>query len=655
MKKSTTISKCGLLTLASLFACSAEAQQLKAITECYPSTLKSVCGVSSLERERFINMAGSSAEAASKASPEQARYLFEDLDITFGRGLGLVRSESYGNNLREDPNRPGYADIDYLRKNLKPTKLSTNYYQRVFGDSEMLATHDGHDAYPSFMEKYNLTKEQKHEHSFPENTDAAGEIAATILKYKFDDFSRPKYFEPVNEPTWQVWKDDRFISFHTDIKRHVDALGLDVEVGGPCLSVSNFYGKEYASVKSIYDFIDKTKFGLDFYSFHSYDYYTWNRDTKEFEGQINSGTPLEGVFDAVASYTFNNYGREFTYVATEHGGYMPGESYGAPKEGDIRKEAFDYYANKYFPGEGFEFDVKRRSVDNFLMLSSTISNTMVFMNQPHIVKKAVPFILLDTSNWDPYYYSTLLNRENFEKNNPSSIICPLVYFYEFFKGVDGDFVHSWCDSGDIQHLAYVNDDEFILVYHNKSNESGEVTINLNDFDQKVKQTIVRRVGRNEDHTPYLSEDSERGAVESFEIGAQESVALFFRTKGDVKTTRELKEIAHYATEQSVQFDGSHTFEVSVADAAQVEESFLRVGINRANGVQDGISIRLNGVELEYEVDLSADRYTGKDGFTTTKIIHLPKGAVKSNNSVEVSFADGGKGGVGAVVLRTLSE
>ena len=194
------------------------------------------------------------------------------------------------------------------------------------------------------------------------------------------------------------------------------------------------------------------------------------------------------------------------------------------------------------------------------------------MNHPHVVKKAVPFILMDTSGWDPYYYATMLVREDFKKQGPFAI-SPLVYFYEYFKGVDGDIAHSWCDSGDIQHIAYNNDGEIILLYHNVSNKSGEISINLNELKDKVKGAKIRRVGRYEDNRkPYLSEKKMKD-LSKFIIAPRESVAIFISINGDGDSTRSLEEVAHYATEQSIQFKGSHNFTLNDDDANRVEESF----------------------------------------------------------------------------------
>ena len=52
-------------------------------------------------------------------------------------------------------------------------------------------------------------------------------------------------------------------------------------------------------------------------------------------------------------------------------------------------------------------EMKKRSIIDFNMVSGVIANTMVFMDHPHVVKKATPFILMDSMGWDPHYYATL--------------------------------------------------------------------------------------------------------------------------------------------------------------------------------------------------------------------------------------------------------
>ncbi|MFR9566256.1 MAG: hypothetical protein SNH13_03230, partial [Rikenellaceae bacterium] len=378
MKKLTTLSRFAFAAVAAMALLPAQAQ-FKIVNECYPTTTKSIGGVSTFEREKYVNIGGSSKEAKKAFTPEQTDRFLNDLDVYFGRALGLVNtSYRWGKSVREDRKRKGYVDLKFLKETCASTVNDNGLedYKAKYGKNENLALHENHNAYPPFMPQY---QKEGAKDKFPENNEAAAEVTANLLKYNYTDYTRPKFFEPINEPDWRYYGEQKFADLHLEIKKQVDKMKINTMVGGPCFSVSNFYNNEYRS-KSLYTFIDNTNNKLDFYSFHSYDYYRWNEETKEFEGSINSGTSLEGVLDAMSAHTFNKYGKESKYLTSEHGGY----------NGDKEnlKAAEDYYANKYFPGEGFEYEMKRRSISDFLMLSSAISNTMVYMNHPHIVLKA---------------------------------------------------------------------------------------------------------------------------------------------------------------------------------------------------------------------------------------------------------------------------
>lgn len=63
----------------------------------------------------------------------------------------------------------------------------------------------------------------------------------SVLKYKYTDFDRPKYFEPLNEPQWKFFVDEHMADWHLAVQEKVHALMPEVQVGGMCQSVSCFY------------------------------------------------------------------------------------------------------------------------------------------------------------------------------------------------------------------------------------------------------------------------------------------------------------------------------------------------------------------------------------------------------------------------------
>ena len=232
-----------------------------------------------------------------------------------------------------------------------------------------------------------------------------------------------------------------------------------------------------------------------FYSYHIYDYLKWSDADWDFTGSVSSGLPSEGVFDAIANHTMNKYGEVFTYVASEHGGYI--------NDAANRDYAQNMLADKYFPGSGFAHTMEKRSISDFLAISSEIASTFTFMNHPHIVKKAVPFILLESADWNAAYYATLLVAEDFKKGN-GWWESKRVYFYEYFKDVESRRILSYCDDADVQHHAFVKDNTLILLFNNQSNVAGKIHIQIPESAGSVKSAMVRKLGRKPDFRPYFT-------------------------------------------------------------------------------------------------------------------------------------------------------
>ena len=79
----------------------------------------------------------------------------------------------------------------------------------------------------------------------------------------------------------------------------------------------------------------------------------------------------------------------------------------------------------------------------------------------------------------------------------------LIHFYQFFKGVQGRRVKSLTKSLDVQHHAFVDGNKLIIVLNNLANKVEPLKLNLPTTD--VNEISVRRLGRNTDFTPYLTE------------------------------------------------------------------------------------------------------------------------------------------------------
>lgn len=615
-----------------IITCQLAASQDVLITV-HPSVNTAIDGQLTLNRNKYFNISasGKNFESVINNSARSNHYI-TDLKMTFGRSLGLVK---WNNLTFEDPTRPGFANLNYIATNARPSNgIVSSTFLNAFPLSMDIACHDGTEAYPAFMPQ-TTTTEAGNAGKLPNNTQAAAELAVALLKYNFTEWMRPTTFEPINEPHWSI-NNTLLANFHLAVWQRAKDENIKTLVGGPCMSVPYFYNNNYQYFSNLSKFIDNTQCKLDFYSFHTYDFMKWDNTLNDIKGRVSSGLPLEGVLDLVPNYTVNKYGKSLEMVFSEHGGYF------------LNSTDATSIANKYFPGSGFEWEMKKRSINEFVMVNSAITNTMVFMNHPHSVLKAVPFIILESFDWDKYYYSSLLVANNFtDKANWQE--SKMIYFYEFFKDIEGRRVESECSNPDIQQQAFVKGNKLFLVLNNLSNSAEKIKFNLPVSDLQSIQ--LRRFGKNVDFTPYLTEVS-TNSLDLLQLNGHESMVIEMTYETAFQADKQLNIKPYYGNAVTQQFIGAKDFIVNIPTLTNLDYAYLRVGISRTTGTNRLINIKVNGISLTVPIEKCATYIEEANGsYATTKIIKIDKSLLSTSNTISVSFADGNAGGVGAVVLR----
>ena len=615
-----------------------------------PNTTRSIHGISDLDRLKYINLSSSGSWYESKVGTRYDYYV-NDLEMTFGRNLSIVKGEvDWGSSIHEDTSAPGTVDIPRMISELNPTNNGASAtFINDFSPNLNVASHEhAVNVYPDFMDKYTVAGVEA-DRWLPSNTVAAADLAVNLLKYGFTDLMRPAFYEIRNEPDWRYWSDQKYIDLHTDIHSKAKQENLSTEIGGPCYSVGYFYKNNYQYLSTITDFIDNTSCGLDFYSFHTYDFMHWEGPTAsgDFVGRVTSSLPLDGVLDAIVNYTNNNYSKEVGFVFSEQGGYV------SDGTGDTVAEDL---ANHYFPlstflGTAWEWEMQKRSIINYIMVNSAISNTMTYMNHPHTVKKAVPFILDESAAWDPTYYASLLVSENFEHpvNNYSE--SKLIHFYEFFKDVRGRRIKSFVDDPDLQHHAFVDQDKVVLIFNNVSMSTTALNFQINSSDT-VDSITLRRLGRNADFTPYLTEQV-IADLSNIQIAGLESAVIIIDYANTITQTSEVDEVPYYGDIVSSEILGSSTttFTVNIPEYDLADYAILRISVGRPAGTDQDIDVVLNGQTLSIPVEDAADRLENDTEYGSLKSIKIDASLLQAVNTVQVSFPDAQGGGVGSVVIR----
>jgi len=560
--------------------------------------------------------------------------------MSFGRDLGMVKTQTkWGNCISENKEKPGFVDMKKLKSSIKIYDGSDFFKTRW--ESLDIAMHDSHNAYPDFMEQYSAPK--KEEEKFPSNTDAASELAVGILKYGYNNFTRPSTFEIVNEPHWSVLKEKTFADLHLAVLKKARKEKVKTLIGGPCYAVSYFYKNNYTSLNAFSAFIDNTNAELDFYSLHIYDFLKWNAEKKDFLGRVTTGLPIEGVLDALQNFTVNKYEKEIPMVISEHGGYLFKN-----KEFIIEQELSEKLIGQ--KKKNFTYETKRRSVSDRIMTRSAISNTMSFMNNPHVIQKAVPFILLQTVSWNPKYYATLLFPKKYQKGN-EWVESANINFYKLFAEIKGKRVLSYCEDPDIQYQTFLDKKDLYVVLNNLGGKSEKIDFKFTNSD--IKEITAKRHGQNADFTPYFKEEKIND-ITKFTLKAKESVVLKVTYKQKINTTKSIDVVPYYSKlgQQVIKSGEKVDFPISIPKYNKAANATLRISVGRkGSNMGKNLDVLFNGTSLKVPVEDVADYLQDDTDYGSIKIINIDPKLLKEDNTVKLSFPDGKIGGIGSVVLR----
>ncbi|MEM6312769.1 MAG: beta-agarase [Planctomycetota bacterium] len=608
-------------------------------------TVRASDGVDTLDRAKFFGLCDQGSRFDERVKSEQRyAYLLDELGVTFGRRLGPIAWAIPGDaSYPEDPDRPGFADLDAVRALANPTPPDPDFAQRIGGRLDV-AAHGAHGGFPDFMgmKQTTATQAEDPKNHLPMNIEAAAELSAVVFEHFFTDFDRPTFYEPINEPHWTHFQNRHLAEWHLATHEAFEAAGLSTQVGGPCLSVAYFYRDDYQAFTGMRDFIDATDGQLPFYSFHAYDYITYADGA--IGGRVTSGLPLQGMLDLLATYGHNEYGSAFPLMLSEHGGYvihgheaMTDELVGP--RGDVTTEG------------GWAREMERRSLAAFQLVSSSIANTMTFMDHPHTVKKAVPFILLESMAWDPEYYSVLYVPRHFTDND-DWVLSENVMFYELFAGVAGKQLVAHSDDPDVQVQAFADSGATWVLLNNLADKPEPVRLDLGDGEAPT--ALVRRFGPTGKLTPVFDVE-ESADLATLTIGGRESLVL--RLDRAEPPTNTVSEVPVYAEQMivAVEPNASATFDIALPDGIDVSTlryAELRVAVVRASGMSPAIDVQLNDAAVTVPVEDAARRYDAKgQEYAATKIVRIQPALLNTENRITVSFPDGGAGTVGTVVLR----
>ncbi|MEL7163759.1 MAG: hypothetical protein AAFN92_23575, partial [Bacteroidota bacterium] len=271
------------------------------------------------------------------------------------------------------------------------------------------------------------------------------------------------------------------------------------------------------------------------------------------------------------------------------------------------------------------------------------------METPHIIEKSVPFILLESFNWNPRYNSSMMVADNFT-NNANFVESRLSDFFKFFADANGHRIRINCEDPDLQHHAFLDDRTVTVLINNVSTVPHPVNLDLVDADD-VENVRIKRLRRKTDFRPEFIEE-EISDLSGITVGELEAISLSITLRTAPEESLYLDELSFYSEETAESFRPRKTFNVAVDNVDKVEYAYLRIGLDRPTGTDRDLEVKLNGTTLAVPMEDAAARYEDEDSYASLKIVHFDPSLLRGNNEVDLEFPGVGRGGVGSVVIRT---
>ncbi|WP_211211957.1 T9SS type A sorting domain-containing protein [Flexithrix dorotheae] len=558
-------------------------------------------GKSEFDRKVFINI--HSSYTGNEWTLEELKDVHENLRVNFGRSVGGVTWQL--NRIEEDPERPGFPDINHMKSLGKSDRdfYSTRTSIHPFEVDDFVMTSHISPLYP------NGTATQKG--WIPEGYPAIAQFYAHYLKeyYGENGGKRPRYLEVLNEPLVHLNQlnttSENIAKFHNYVADSVRSLNPDVQVGGYTGAWPEFENKDFEKWDSSWKtFIDIAGENMDFLSFHIY-------DTPKLQNPaFRKGSNAEAILDMVEQYSMLKLGEVKPIIISEYGGCCADWDGPYSEERDWRQ---------------------MKSISGILMS---------LMDRPDMMLKAIPFIVDKAvwySNANPYPYPHVLLREV----DGEWVYTHLVKFYQLWQEVEGTRVDTYSYNPDIQVHAYVNGEKAYVILNNLGFEQQEIPVQI--FDQeniditqiKVKHLFAR------DNIPQLTDVTVENTVHNFEIAPEGTMVIAYTFSEALSFTDEIQQSKYYANDylKPISANEEISFHINNVQTADLGEAFLRVSVGRDHGKSLHPSIIFNGETIEVPENWKGDDQHGRNRFFGTIEIPVDIKLVNENNVIDIKFED----------------
>ncbi|PWJ37942.1 GH39 family glycosyl hydrolase [Sediminitomix flava] len=583
-----------------------------------PDQVLSYNGVKNFDRQKYINI-----HSSYRSIPNSFKdYLYKDLKISDGRRFGLGGPSNKAS--KTNHKIPGAFSYEDLQEEMKRT-IKNSDPELPFKSQMIFTSHPG-----SFFPVGNF--KMKKDGVWQEGYEAIANYFVERLK---EPALQDGYLELLNEP----FVHDR--DMHTSIDTIVNMMNTtakvlhqtypELKIGGPGHAWPAYELQDFKVWEDrMSKFIERAGKEMDFLSVHLYS--TFYDDKVSYRAGANA----EAILDLIEAKSFKEFGKVKPLVISEYGAGF--------KAGSKIQEA--YFQNR-----------------DWLIIHSVNSKMMQFMQRPDRIQKTIPFIT-STATWfkseHPYPYVL------FHKKGNDWETTHLIKFYEFWKGIEGEYIPVNSSHPDVQVIGLRNNNKFYICLDNLEDKETKVDLFSTLKGFKAKKVRIRRLFSNSEQ-PVLEEIKLKNWKE-LTLKADETSIIIFELKKELQNNKEivLTEKYHENLIEKVDEDGiSYDFEVNTKGLTHAE---LSLGISRPINLSTTPVVSVNGYQLMVDENEMGRRQDFKEltfegaeepkkkrpkqqNFFGVRKVAIPLGYLKEQNTITVKFEEG-EGFVSTIKLST---
>ncbi|WAJ72286.1 RICIN domain-containing protein [Catenovulum adriaticum] len=574
-------------------------------------TQKFIGGISDLDRGKYFNIHMTPLE--NKVTQAELNYLVNDLNVGFGRQFWSPFSVHSG-------------DAPY------PSAASAQS-----AGSNNISSIKNHASYPYYSKNMIVTEHPNKIFVFNEDPNLGAEWAANYFKHYFDNQTRPKFYEPINEPfvhagefnSDQAAVRTQMTELFKAIGQKFDQQNIDTKVIGyssawPSMELWDF-GHFNGRMKM---FMDEAGPYIDSFSVHPYDGINVTGASNE-----RSGSNLESILDLLETYSYVKWDTVKPVTISEYGGIEEG------------------YGNTY------------SDIRSAQSLASQNKMLMQLLNRQDRLLTSIPFNTGKAAwhynaanNWNPYGAAVLRPDPNSIVNGePTNFFwTKRVDFYRLWSNVKGKRVKVESNNPDIQLNAFVDGNKAYVAINTLADYWETVNLDFanslgNITNVRKKRLVVRK------NAAPIYQDVSASLPTSYSMEPGETIIFELTFSNNIAFDNTYNTAHYYAPQHLVAINAnqSNSFTFNGVNVA-AGQSVLRLSMGRVHGKSFQPTVTVNGSPVQINLNWAGGSQSSRDEFFGVIEVPVDNSLLQANNTVNITFPDAG-GRIASVVLQVNND